>query len=345
MCGSKTTLGVKAPRSMGERIRRILAERGALDRKKRIRSDDYHIYIPVLESINPDALKGIAGAEIVQMEFEEDRRKVTVEEILGRKPSFETIGDIAVVEDEEPEVVADAIMAVHRGIRAVLAPVSDVEGEFRLRRYRYVAGEMRTLTVHREHGIRYMVDLERAYFSPRLGTERLRVAEQVRPGDTVVDMFAGVGPFSLLMAKRGARVIAIDKNPYAVKLLVENARMNRLDVEVREGDAAALTEDLADQADHVVMNLPHSASIFLPEAIRTAKSGGVVHYYTFAPEDDLYRDVRIIEEKARELGCEASLLYRGIVRSYAPRIYNVVIDFMVKKDVRQCTQITEPGSR
>lgn len=328
---SELTPGLKAPRSMGERIRRILIERGVLDRRKRIRSDESHIYIPVLESINPDELRDIADAEIVRMEFEEDRRRITVEEILGRKPSFETIGDIAVVEDDEPERVADAIMAVHRGIRTVLTPISDVEGEFRLRRYRYVAGEMKTITVHREHGIRYKVDLERAYFSPRLSTERLRVAEQVRPGDLVVDMFAGVGPFSLLMAKRGARVIAIDKNPHAVKLLRENARMNRLDVEIREGDAAALTEDLADQADHVVMNLPHSASIFLQEAIRTAKGGGVVHYYTFAPEDDLYRDVRIIEDKARELRCEAALLYRGIVRSYAPRIYNVVIDFVVEK--------------
>ncbi|MDI9617249.1 MAG: class I SAM-dependent methyltransferase family protein [Methanothrix sp.] len=328
---SELTPGLKAPRSMGERIRRILIERGVLDRRKRIRSDGSHIYIPVLESIDPDALRDIADAEIVRMEFEEDRRRITVQEILGRKASFETIGDIAVVEDDEPERVADAIMAVHRGIRTVLTPISDVEGEFRLRRYRYVAGEMKTITVHREHGIRYKIDLERAYFSPRLSTERLRVAEQVRPGDLVVDMFAGVGPFSLLIAKRGARVIAIDKNPYAVKLLRENARMNRLDVEIREGDAAALTEDLAGQADHVVMNLPHSASIFLKEAIRTAKSGGVVHYYTFAPEDDLYRDVRIIEDKARELGCEAAHLYRGIVRSYAPRIYNVVIDFVVKK--------------
>lgn len=320
---------------MGERVRRILIEMGALDRGKRIRSDDSHVYIPVLESINPNALKEVADVEIVHMEFEEDRRRITVEEILGRKPSFEIIGDIAVVEDEEPGRVADAIMAVHRGIRTVLAPVSDVEGEFRLRRYRYVAGEMKTLTIHREHGIRYMVDLENAYFSPRLSTERLRVAEQVRPGEFVVDMFAGVGPFSLLMAKKGAKVIAIDKNPYAVKLLRENARMNRLDLEIREGDAACLTEDLADKADHVVMNLPHSASVFLSEAIRTARNGGVVHYYTFAPEDDLYRDVGIIEEKARELGCEAAVLYRGIVRSYAPRIYNVVIDFMVKKDAHR----------
>ncbi|MGD9911531.1 class I SAM-dependent methyltransferase [Methanothrix sp.] len=332
---SELTPGLKVPRSMGERIRRALIEMGALDKGKRIRSDDSHVYIPVLDSISPDALKGLADVEIVHMEFDEDRRRITVEEILGRRPSFETIGDIAVVEDEEPERSAEAIMAVHRGIRTVLTPFSDVEGEFRLRRYRHVAGEMKTLTIHREHGIRYKVDLERAYFSPRLSTERLRVAEQVRPGDLVVDMFAGVGPFSLLMAKRGARVIAIDKNPCAVKLLKENARMNRLDVEIREGDASSLTEDLADKADHVVMNLPHSASLFLTEAIRTAKNGGVVHYYTFAPEDDLYRDVRIIEEKARELGCKAAVTYRSVVRSYAPRKYNVVIDFMVKKDAQR----------
>ncbi len=332
MCESNATIALKVPRSMGERIRRQLLDMGVLDKKKRIRSDDSYVYLPLLEAgTGLNLLKENADFDLVEVEFEEDLRRISVEEILGRRPSFETIGDIAIVEDEEPERVAEAIMAVHRGVRTVLTPISEVEGEFRLRRYRHIAGEKKTATVHREHGIRYKIDLECAYFSPRLSTERLRVAGQVQPGDTVLDMFAGVGPFSLLAAKRGARVIAIDKNPHAVNLLKENARLNRLDIEILEGDARVIAKDLVGIADHVIMNLPHSASLFLKEAIGAAKNGGVVHYYTFAPENDLYRDVEIIRGTAKAESCEIAILYKGIVRSYAPRIYNVVIDFRVER--------------
>jgi tRNA (guanine37-N1)-methyltransferase len=256
------------------------------------------------------------------------------EDILGYSPSFEVVGDIALVEEADAEAVAAALMATIKGIKAVIAPISDVEGEFRTRRFRHVAGEARTTTVHKEHGLRYKVDLEGAYFTERMGTERLRISKLVCPGDFVLDMFAGVGPFSLLLARRGAHVAAMDKNPVAVRCLRENALLNKIqDIEILEGDAAELALRYEGQADHVIMNLPHSASSFLIPAMRAAKSGGVVHYYCIASEDDLYRDEALIREAAKSLGAEVEALYRGIVRSYAPHRHNVVIDFRVRKRI------------
>jgi len=227
--------------------------------------------------------------------------------------------------------VAAAIMATSKGIKAIIAPVSDVEGEFRTRRFRHIAGEARTSTIHKEHSLRYKVDLVGAYFTERLGTERLRVAGLVQPGEFVLDMFAGVGPFALLLARKGARVVAMDKNPVAVKCLRENVILNKIqNIEILEGDAAELAASYVGQADHVIMNLPHSASSFLVPAMRAAKSGGVVHYYCIAPEDDLYRDEALIRKAAESLGAETEVLHRGIVRSYAPRRHNVVIDFWVR---------------
>jgi tRNA (guanine37-N1)-methyltransferase len=333
---AESSPGLKVERKDGERMRKALVEKGVLDRSRKIRSDESHIYLPVLEmdAATRDKLGQIAIFKPVHIDFLPEERPATPEDILGYRPSFEMVGDIALVDDADAEAVATALMATSKSIKAVIAAVSDVEGEFRTRRFRHVAGEVRTTTVHKEHGLRYRVDLEGAYFTERLGTERLRISRLVQPGDFVLDMFAGVGPFSLLLARKGVQVVAVDKNPVAVKCLRENAVLNKIkSMKILEGDAAELTLRYAGRADHVIMNLPHSASSFLIPAIHAAKSEGMVHYYAIAPEDDLYRDEALIKRAAGEMGAEVEVLYRGIVRSYAPHRLNVVIDFRVKKQI------------
>jgi tRNA (guanine37-N1)-methyltransferase len=324
--------GIKVKRNQGEQFRKALAGLGALDRCRKIASDGTHVYLPVLpELVDEILLKEISDYEPVEMEFEPEPPIITPESILGYQPSFEVVGDIAIVEQEDAGLVAAALMSTCKNLRSVITPVSDVEGEFRTRRFRHVAGEERTITVHREHGLRYRVDLEGAYFTPRLGTERLRIARQVAPGDFVLDMFAGVGPFALLLARGGAKVVAIDKNPVAVKYLRENAILNRIDLEILEGDASDLARNYENTADHVIMNLPHTAHQFLLPAIQAAKDGGVVHYYAISQDDDLYKDLDLIEAAAFQLGVGINVLHKGVVRSYAPHRYNVVMDLRVNK--------------
>ncbi|HOO54969.1 MAG TPA: class I SAM-dependent methyltransferase family protein [Methanothrix sp.] len=326
--------GLKVRRSGGERFRQKLVELGLFDKVRKIRSDEGCIYLPVLD-LTPEAaedLTKIGDFDLVEIEFEVAERKETVEEILGRRAHYEVVGEIA-IQDSPDREAAFAILKVKKNVKTVISPITPVEGEYRTRRFTIVAGEEKTATVHKEHGLRYRIDLEKAYFTPRLGTERLRVANLVAPGDVVFDMFAGVGPFALFIAKHGAKVVAVDKNPDAARLLRENAQLNRIDeVEILEGDAGQMAELYENFADHVIMNLPHTASEFLGQAIRIAKDGGVVHYYAIAPEEDLYgRDTAFVEEAALVLGAKVNFLYRGIVRSYAPHQYNIVIDFEVRK--------------
>lgn len=307
---------------------------GLFDRCRKICSDESHVYLPVLEIDEKSAAKlgSIGQFESVHFCFLPEERIISPEDLLGFRPSFEVVGDIAMVEDRDAERVAAALMSTNKSIKTVIAPISDVEGEFRTRRFRHVAGEARTVTLHKEHGLRYRVDLEGAYFTPRLGTERLRIAGLVSPGDVVLDMFAGVGPYSLLLAKKGAKVIAMDKNPVAVKYLRENALLNKVNrIEILEGDAAELALRYENRADHVIMNLPHSASEFLLPAMRAARSEGMVHYYCIAPDDDLYRDEELIRKAADEMDVDVEVLYKEIVRSYAPHRSNVVIDFRIFK--------------
>jgi tRNA (guanine37-N1)-methyltransferase len=328
------SLGLKVDRKNGEKIRRTLVETGVFDRSRKICSDESHVYLPVLEIDEKSAamLCSIGQFELVHISFPPEERIISPEDLLGFRPSFEVVGDIAMVEDRDAERVAAALMDTSKSIKTAIAPISDVEGEFRTRRFRHVAGEVRTVTLHKEHGLRYRVDLEGAYFTPRLGTERLRIAGLVSPGEVVLDMFAGVGPFSLLLAKKGAEVIAMDKNPVAVKYLRENALLNKVnDIVILEGDAAELALLYENRADHVIMNLPHSASEFLIPAMRAAKPEGMIHYYCIAPEDDLYRDEVLIKKAAEEMDVGVQVLYKEIVRSYAPHRHNVVIDFRVNK--------------
>ncbi|MCX6676652.1 MAG: class I SAM-dependent methyltransferase family protein [Methanothrix sp.] len=328
------SLGLKVSRKNGEKIRKALVEMGTFDRSRKISSDESHVYLPVLDIDETQAAKmrSIGQFDLVQINFQPEERILSPEDLLGFRPSFEVVGDIAMVEDSDAQRVAAALMSTSKSIKTVIAPISDVEGEFRTRRFRHVAGEARTVTLHKEHGLRYRVDLEGAYFTPRLGTERLRIAGLVSPGDVVLDMFAGVGPFALLLAKKGADVIAMDKNPVAVKYLRENALLNKIKhIEILEGDASELALRYENRADHVIMNLPHSASAFLLPAMRAAKPDGVVHYYCIAPEDDLYRDEALIEKAAKDVGARVEVLYKEIVRSYAPHRHNVVIDFRVCK--------------
>jgi tRNA (guanine37-N1)-methyltransferase len=331
---SEASRGIKVARRCGEQFRKMLVDLGAFDRSRKMRSDESHVYLPILEVDDSTRAKlcQLAEFEWVETAFPKEEHHLSPEELLGFRPSFETVGDIAIIEDKDPEKVACALMSTCKSIRTVVAPISDVEGEFRTRRFKVVAGEVRTTTTHKEHGLSYHLDLAGAYFTPRLGTERLRIAGLVGPSEVVLDMFAGVGPFALLLAKRGSRVVAIDKNPVAVKYLRENALLNKVEnIEILEGDAAELALNYKDWADHVIMNLPHSASQFLIPAMTAAKSGGIIHYYAISPEEDLYRDMALIEKAAVQMGASVEVLYRGVVRSYSPRKYNVVIDFRVSK--------------
>ncbi|MCK9565416.1 MAG: class I SAM-dependent methyltransferase family protein, partial [Methanothrix sp.] len=189
------SMGLKVSRKNGEKIRKALVETGTFDRSRKICSNESHVYLPVLDidEIEAAKIRSIGQFELVAINFQLEERVLCPEDLLGFRPSFEVVGDIAMVEDSDAEHVAAALMSTSKSIKTVIAPISDVEGEFRTRRFRHVAGEVRTVTLHKEHGLRYRVDLEGAYFTPRLGTERLRIAGLVSPGEVVLDMFAGVG--------------------------------------------------------------------------------------------------------------------------------------------------------
>jgi len=320
-------LCIRVPRDAGELSRKRLIELHLLDNDLKIKSDGKYLLIPVLKPVEGI---GVPGKDI----FERLEKKSTLSQAPG---AYEIIGDIAIIDQHEenaPEI-AD-ILLQHKNIKTVFQAASAVSGEYRTRELLFIKGEKKIETIYRENECRYLLDVTQVYFTPRLSTERARVADQVKNGDKVVDMFAGIGPFSILIAKRfpGSQIIAIDKNPVAIKYLRENVRLNKVkNIEIREGDAREEVKGISD-ADHIIMNLPHSGLEFLYSAFGIIKSGGVIHFYAISHEDDLFEGlIKEIEAYAKKSCIQVFPIQCRVVRPYAPYQYNVCIDFKVTSQI------------
>lgn len=256
--------------------------------------------------------------------------------------AFDQIGDIVIIKIPnelmpKKKYIADTILAHVKSAKAVFAQVSPVKGDYRVRRLEFVAGENRTITEYKEHGCRFKVDVAKTYFSPRLSTERLRIANMVGEGETIVNMFAGVGTYSILMARmnKTCKVYSIDSNAVAAELCEANAKLNKVQDRVVSihGDAGEVIKDkLAGQADRVLMPLPESAKEFVDSAVLALKKKGVVHYFIHIRADN--------KKTSQELGLQdahnAFVKYNHVVqqvrvvRGVGPRIYQIVADVSVK---------------
>ncbi len=316
---------IRASKNRGEQTRRELIELGVVDKNLKIRTENDDLLIPVL--------KHIEGYETGIGDFEEIIIERSTAEILGFSPAYEHIGDIAIIDRQQAQAqrVAQVLLKQNR-IKTVLQAETSVTGEYRTRSLSILAGERRTRTLYRENKCRYLIDLSKVYFTPRLSTERARIADKIHDGEIVVDMFAGVGPFSILIAKRSplAHVIAIDKNPDAIRYLKENVKLNKVEnVKIIDRDARDAVKEISG-ADHVIMNLPHSAIEFLDAAFGVLKNGGIIHFYAIAHENDLFDGIlKRIEDIAGLSGFHIVPLDKRVVRPYAPYQFNICIDFQV----------------
>ena len=271
--------------------------------------------------------------------------KSSPEGSLGFYNAFDIIGNIAIFKlpdssAAKADAVARAIMNRHKNVKTVFTQTSAVTGDFRLRNLMFVAGENRTYTVHKESGCSFAVDVSSCYFSPRLLHERMRIARLVYPDEVVINMFAGVGCFSIIIARhaQARKVFSIDLNPAAVKFMEENIRLNRVYGKVvsLKGDAKTIINaSLRRCADRVLMPLPEKAITFLPSALSALKtSGGWLHVHNFeraaspvAPEEKVRRKVG---SALAALDVDFEIPFVRVVRSTGQNWFQLVADVQIK---------------
>ena len=253
---------------------------------------------------------------------------------------FDIVGDIAVIKIHESlipkkRVIASALLEQVKPVKTVLMQSTPVSGDYRTRCLELIGGEDKTTTEYHELGCVFKVDLSTAYFSPRLSTERQRIAELVQSGETVTNLFAGVGVFSIIIAKKVPKtlVYSIDINPAAHEQALENIKLNKVTERVIPilGDARKVIDNLKGKAERVLMPLPEMAAAYLDTAVEALKPPtGIIHYYTHTYA--LHRNEAVNESK-KELEKIFKFPYtvvsQRIVREVGPRWYQIVLDLKI----------------
>jgi len=351
-------LSLKVPKKSAQQALALARKLALLNPELKLQHENGFVHIPLVrEPIagELDELKGsVPDSGISEREFfESSGRPASLVDVLGDKlpphvlaslpHAIDFIGDIAVVEippelNEYKEVIGEAVLKVHKRVKTVLSKWGAVSGVYRLRSFEVIGGEAKTETVHEEYGCVFHVDLAKAYFSSRLSYEHARVASLVKEGETVIDMFAGVGPFSILVAKKRAdvHVYAIDVNPDAYQFLTKNVVFNRVVGKVTSilGDVRqAVNERLVGVADRVIMNLPEKAIEYVDVACRALKpEGGTIHYYQFTdtPEPTETAKKQFSEALNQTNRALHKIRQARIVRGVAPFTYQVVVDAEIK---------------
>ena len=350
-------VGIEVDSVHAQNALRILDAMGLTDHTLKFLHNDRNLIIPVKRHPSVNELSEVIScspeARIVETTFDKSTERLrTIREatersmplqMLERLPrSYDIIGDIAIVElndelDEFAEPIGKGIMQLNPHVRLVVKKTAKTAGQYRTRGIERIAGEGSTETVHHEFSCKLLLDVASVYFNPRLSHERMRIAKQVKIGETIVDMFAGVGPCSILIGKTQptAKVFSVDLNPIAYKYLAENVFLNKLADRVFPlmGDVRNLvSRKLGNVADRVVMNLPSDSTAFLQTAVALLKpSGGWIHYYVFASRDEgveTTTDVfcKGIEAYGRKV---ESFGFKRIMKEVAPNRVEICLDAIV----------------
>lgn len=355
MCEKSICIQVNA--KQGESTLRSLKKIGLINKKLKIKENQNQLYIPITRQPTSTELVTLRSQlfdfQLLTTTFiPKNRQTKTLDELLEEKMpkhllknlprSLDVIGDIAIMEIPKElknysTVLGEAILKMHKNIKSAFSKSSPIEGAYRIRSLDFLSGENRTHTTHLEYGCKYFLDIAKVYFSPRLSQEHNRVASLVGANEVIVDLFTGIGPFSIPIAKKNpeAKIFSIDINPAALEFLKKNIRLNRVDSNITPflGDARSLiNKHLIGKADRVIMNLPEKAKEFINIACKAIKpQGGILHYYEFIQHPDSIGKAQFrLSERVKQAGrIVDQFLFAKNIRETAPYQYQAAFDVKI----------------
>ena len=325
---------VKVPLNQLNDIRIKLMEDGLMNMDFRIKAEKEYGYIPVNDDVE--------GYEIVCMHLEAMPKvarsfsellegELDPDEIENLRTSFDTIGDIVILEipenlEDKKQIIGDAALKFTKR-KAIYMKRSAIKGTTRVRDLEFLAGTDDSVTIHKEHGTRLKLDVREVYFSPRLATERKRVMESVDDGENILDMFCGIGPFPIVIARnKDVKITAVDINESAIKYLNENINLNKLKgtIETYCGDIAEVSKSFNSKFDRIIMNLPGLAYTFLDLAVDLIEDGGIINYYEFS--DSYEQGIKRLESACSKKNKKVEIVNCRKVKSTSPGEWHVAID-------------------
>jgi len=228
------------------------------------------------------------------MDIREVLKEKIPENLINLVPrSFDIIGSIAIVEIHDDlqkyrKDIGNAILKVNKNVKTVYEKISSREGKFRLRKLKFICGERTSITVYKESGCRFLLNVRTSYLSPREGTERMRIASSISDGERVMVFFAGIGPFPIIISKKtkASEIYGIELNPQAVKYFKKNVKLNKIkNVFPILGDVKKLYKKFG-KFDRVIMPLPKTAWKFLKEGKACLNRGGLINFYCIFSKEE-----------------------------------------------------------
>ncbi len=316
-------------KGFAERTIGILRRHGLIDEKYLITRSGGRVLIPV-KYVDKKHLDNILyGIKYSLRDCNPPKRTVRVGKDL---PSHDRIGSVVIIREnvlkemnrEELDRMIKLFRETYRGLEAIYVKTRTI-GEYRVPELRLLWGRRVEEIIHREYGLRFLVLLGRVYFNPRLGEEHHRLAVETSDGERIVDLFAGIGGFTIHIASlRNAVIVANDLNPYCYFSIVENIMLNRRrikgDIVVLNLDALQIPKYLGRGVfDRVIANLPMGSYRFYHVYDHLLGEGGVLNLYITGRSCDGVMDR--IDWGWGILGCRRVL-------DYGPRIYIYRIDLV-----------------
>jgi len=276
------------------------------------------------------------------------KNKLEGEEIDRVFSSFDVIGDIIInkIPDvllSKKRVIGNILLENIPHIKSVYMQKSSVSGEFRLRQLDLIAGSEKYLTIYREHGCHFLVNVATTYFSPRLSTERLRISSLVSKNEFILNLFAGIGTFSILIAKKlPVTIYSIDSNLDAYILSLINTKINKVKqrhFSIHGNAANILLNDsrftsFKNKMNRILMPLPEHAFEFIDLAVKCIHvDGGHIHFFAHIKCENKSHVIENSEKNIRSLfsNYNYKIDHTQIVRPVAPRLYQTVTDVFIKK--------------
>ena len=264
--------------------------------------------------------------------------KLTPKELCLLPKGYQIIGRIALIKLDKRlvkrrRIIGKAILEVLSYLHTVCLQ-KDISKTVRKPRVEVIAGCKDTRTMNQEHSCKFLLDISEIMWSQGNKAEKMRLVAAAKPGETIVDMFSGIGYWSILLAKHSkARIYAIDINPKAIEFLRKNCQLNGVEsqVTILEGDCRKYAKALEGIADRIVMGYLFDTEKFLPYAFRMAKPGAVIHFHRNVEEGGLSKVRRLIVAAAKKSKVKVKIVGERRIKSYAPKVWHMVFDVNVRR--------------
>lgn len=265
--------------------------------------------------------------------------KLSKSQLAILNKSFDSVGQVAIIEIPEElkgkkKLIAETLLKQNKQFKTVAEKESAHSGKYRIEKVKVIAGEKNLIAEYKESGCSFRVSLGKVYFSPRFGSERLRIARQVKAGENIGVFFAGCGPYCIVIMKhsKAAGCIGFEWNPVAVKDFEENIRKNKMQAQVQavKGDVKRTAVKFTRQFDRIIMPSPSNAIEYFKTALQCSKKNAIIHYYCFSETTEPFKKpFEEVKKIALENGKRLKLLDSKVVRPYSKEICQIVLDLKV----------------